>query len=111
MHYKNGREAKVGDLVIGKTYNTQDRTITGTIVSITPGIDACSALVSYVELKLISELTKLEYISPQDTIKIQGTQNHGSAGELAVLIHRFDYTHCGNLLHADDVFLSTPEVK
>ena len=103
MHYKNGREAKVGDLVIGKTYNTQNRTISGTIISITPGPDACSALVAFNELILIEDLQKREWIQANDQpVKLQGTENHGAKGKLAVINYRQDYTHCALLLHADD---------
>lgn len=45
-HYSDGTEAKVGDLVVGTTYN-QSETLEGTIVSITPGSEACNAIVQF----------------------------------------------------------------
>jgi hypothetical protein len=51
-HYKDGTEAKVGDQVIGKLYNTAG-VRAGTIVSISPGADACNAQVAFVEPVLI----------------------------------------------------------
>lgn len=53
-HYKDGTEAKVGDFVRGATYNIKDskgepREICGTLISITPGQDACNCMVAFVE--------------------------------------------------------------
>lgn len=47
MHYKNGREAKVGDVVVGKGYNVKNAkgelaTIGGVVVGITPGAGTCN---------------------------------------------------------------------
>lgn len=47
-HYKDGTEAKIGDQVVGKLYNTLG-VRAGTIVSITPGMDTCNAMVAYIE--------------------------------------------------------------
>jgi hypothetical protein len=47
MHYKNGREAKVGDPVIGTAYNTKG-VIVGRMVSITPGSASCNCTVAFV---------------------------------------------------------------
>lgn len=54
MHYKDGTEAKVGDLVKGTAYNTKDakgqpRVIVGTMLQITPGSDTCNCVVGFVE--------------------------------------------------------------
>ncbi|HAR46245.1 MAG TPA: hypothetical protein DCS05_08795 [Nitrospiraceae bacterium] len=102
MHYKNGREAKVGDKVVGTVFNTKG-IIAGTLVSLTPGTDACSAMVGFIDLE-----TDFTYPSTLQGIytpvRIQGTEQHGSAGPLAVSGYKQDYTECKNLLHAEDAF-------
>jgi hypothetical protein len=103
MHYKNGREAKVGDLVIGITYNTKG-IVSGTLLSITPGSDQCSALVGFLQTTRLDEEGKKLYSRAAQVVKVQGTQQHGSMGDLAVTEYKQDYTHCANLLHADDAF-------
>lgn len=40
MHYMNGREAKVGDSVVGK--DTDGRIFAGVLHTITPGSDTCN---------------------------------------------------------------------
>lgn len=43
-HYKNGREAKLGDEVIGQGYNVK-HPITGVVIGIKPGADTCNLTV------------------------------------------------------------------
>jgi len=43
MHYKNGREAKVGEQVVGKDSN--GNAVGGTLVEINPGSTACNGKV------------------------------------------------------------------
>lgn len=45
MHYKNGKEAKDGDLVIGRGGWTGAPLITGMIVDIFPGSGSCNATI------------------------------------------------------------------
>jgi hypothetical protein len=97
MHYRNGREAKVGDRVVGRCFNTKGL-VAGTLVSLTPGPDACSAKVGFVVLH-----TNLEGLVLLRAVAFQGTEQHGSAGPRAVAVYEEDYTECKNLLHADDV--------
>lgn len=40
MHYKNGREVKIGDQVVGKDW--QGNAVAGIVVKTTPGADACN---------------------------------------------------------------------
>lgn len=103
MHYMNGREAKVGDLVVGKTYN-RPGIISGTLVSLTPGNDSCSAKVGFLSTKIINSINNFYEISCKSSVKIQGTEQHGSAGTLAVTFYEEDYTEAKNLLHAEDAF-------
>jgi hypothetical protein len=43
MHYKNGREAKVGDQVIGRDW--KGRIISGILIAIEPGSTSCNGQV------------------------------------------------------------------
>jgi hypothetical protein len=47
MHYANGREAKVGDLVRGKGYNFKHEII-GIVVEAQPGLATCNCVVACV---------------------------------------------------------------
>ena len=112
MHYKNGRPAKVGDPVVGTTFNytAPGCTIAGTLVSCTPGPDACSAKVGMLVTVLESEhktdgsllLLGDRRIYGATPIIVQGTEQHGSAGPKAATYYVEDYTECKHLLHAED---------
>lgn len=99
MHYKNGREAKIGDLVIGETYNRKDP-VAGTLLSLTPGPDSCSAMVGFLAVHLFSDVARLGM--QMRPCLVAGTEQHGSAGLFACTTFETDYTHCGNLLHVED---------
>lgn len=102
MHYANGREAQVGDQVVGRVYNTPG-VVAGTLVSVTPGQDSCNAMVEFIAAAPPGK-TQPRMLVATEPARIQKTQQHGSAGpEVAVYLCR-DYTHCGNLLHAEDAF-------
>jgi hypothetical protein len=47
MHYKNGKEARVGDFVVGTCYNTPG-IVAGQIVSINEGSTTCNCTVAFV---------------------------------------------------------------
>lgn len=47
MHYADGQEAKLGDQVRGKPYNTPI-TVVGTVVGLVPGVDSCNLRVAFV---------------------------------------------------------------
>lgn len=47
MHYKNGREAKVGDQVVGKAYNTTE-IISGRLTYVKPDCKTCNCTIAYV---------------------------------------------------------------
>lgn len=100
MHYANGREAKVGDLVVGKTYNTGERKIAGVLLAITPGPDSCSAEVGFLHV-IAPDLVAM----PERVVAIQGDSHHGAAGRHFATVYRHDSTHCANLLHVDDVVM------
>ena len=42
MHYKNGREAKNGDLVIGKSEYQNAPVMSGLLIDINPGATSCN---------------------------------------------------------------------
>lgn len=48
-HYADGTEAKVGDQVIGRLYNSGPTLKAGVIISITPGVESCNAMVQFTE--------------------------------------------------------------
>jgi hypothetical protein len=110
MHYRNGREAKVGDRVVGRTYNEKGQ-VAGTLISLTPGQDSCSAKVGYLELVPLDraqsdefKASSVGFCGSDKIVAIQGTENHGNAGPVAVTRYREDYTHAQNLWHADDAY-------
>lgn len=47
-HYSDGTEAKVGDTVYGKPYNTPHK-VTGVVVGITPDQDECNLRVVFAQ--------------------------------------------------------------
>lgn len=60
MHYADGTEAKVGDLVKGTCYNTKDasgkdRVIAGVMLQITPGSDTCNCVVGFFDSEPVSD--------------------------------------------------------
>ena len=55
MHYKNGREAKNGDPVIGRGYNNEP--VAGTLHSIVPGTESCNCTVAVPVMGGINQLT------------------------------------------------------
>lgn len=97
MHCRNGREAKVGDAVVGTTYNTNDATISGTLISLTPGVDSCSCEVGYL-------VVQPEGSREGSPVRIAGSEKHGGDGPRVIVGWRYDYSQCSNLLHADDAF-------
>lgn len=52
MHYKNGREAKVGDLVRGKGYNFKHEII-GILIAANPQSDTCNCTVATVGISKV----------------------------------------------------------
>lgn len=57
MHYKDGTEAKVGDLVKGTTYNTTKGSVqVGVMLGITPGSAACNCRVGILQVRSAGDL-------------------------------------------------------
>lgn len=60
MHYSDGTEAKVGDLVKGTCYNTKNadgtpRVVVGEMLQITPGSETCNCQVGFFESEPVSD--------------------------------------------------------
>lgn len=102
-HYADGTEAKVGDQVAGKLYNSGPEPKAGVIISITPGAESCNAQVQFVEAKPIVDGVMPEAPrmclhgkgAPSDSHApfartVQGEQ-HGSSGPLFVIFQCADY--------------------
>ena len=87
-HYKNGREARVGDIAVGTTYNRPGRQI-GVIVGITPGTDSCDVRLctEFAHLQVLPDLAVLAP-RPYDYTKVPASS--------------FDYTAAKDLLHIED---------
>lgn len=45
-HYKDGTEAKVGDIIKGKPYNTPHEVV-GVVVRVTPDSESCNLVVAF----------------------------------------------------------------
>ncbi len=106
-HYKDGTEAKVGDQVIGKLFNT-DGIRAGTIISITPGSESCNAQVQFTEAAMYGSSDKVPrmalcaggaLVPPRD---VQGV-NHGTEGPVFQLFTCVDYCDVSGLTRADRV--------
>jgi hypothetical protein len=110
-HYKDGSEAKVGDQVVGKLYNSGPELKAGVIISITLGVESCNAMVQFTEARPLEDEIKLPEAprmavfaersasassSPNDAPRaaltrfIKGEQ-HGSSGPRFVLFTCADY--------------------
>jgi hypothetical protein len=100
-HYSNGIEAKIGDSVIGKLYNTENIRA-GIIVSITPDVETCNAQVQFTVAVPVEESGHVA--TPRMTIFDQpgdGTANprcrrvrtrsHGYDGPWFVMFECADY--------------------
>ncbi len=53
-HYADGTEAKVGDQVIAPVFNSGGPKA-GVIISITPGVESCNALIQFAETRKKTE--------------------------------------------------------
>lgn len=100
-HYKDGSEAKVGDQVIGKLYNSGPEPKAGVIISITPGAESCNAMVQFTEAVAVEadpggEDPKPPRMAVRDANQlalrrtVRGEQ-HGSAGGTFELFTCADY--------------------
>ncbi len=105
-HYKDGTEARVGDQVFGKLYNTPG-VRAGTIVSITPGVESCNAMVGFLvavtdeyldttvnrAAGAATRMAVVDDLAKADTVRARVTKPlaHGSTGEPYKLVECADY--------------------
>lgn len=98
-HYADGTEAKVGDQVVGKLYNTPGKRA-GTIISITPGVESCNAMVGFlVPVGLPTDGGTLPRMAVHDgdaadsrpRSRRMRPQSHGSVGDPYTLVECADY--------------------
>lgn len=103
-HYKDGTEAKVGDQVIGRLYNSGPEPKAGVIVSITPGAESCNAMVQFAEAVKRepgaasdmpgAPLPRMMIIDPKTGVpnfRVAKGEAHGSAGDEFAIFTCADY--------------------
>ncbi len=90
-HYRDGTEAKVGDLVRGVSYNREKRQIVGTIIQITPGVETCNCMVAFASIKPLPKLP--DDAKPwHELLPAFGARcTYHSDGHLSVVLHDVDY--------------------
>ncbi len=84
MHYKNGREAKVGDWVIGKTHNSGERLRVGYVKELMPEGGTCN-------VKMHVWLSGFDYCGGEST-PLRPYETRGEE----------DYAYTANLTHVLD---------
>jgi len=72
MHYKNGKEAKVGDLVVGTDYNGLP--VAGVVVKQLSGSDTCNLYVVPVTPHAQVTLTAKECVLHADAMSVQACE-------------------------------------
>lgn len=92
-HYKDGSEAKVGDQVVGKLYNSGPEPKAGVIISITPGAESCNAMVQFTEVRALDGAVMPEaprMALPAGSRQLKG-EAHGSSGPEFIAFPCADY--------------------
>lgn len=99
MHYKDGTEAKVGDLVKGTTYNTPKGSVqVGVMLGITAGSSACNCRVGIVQVRPVGDLV-LPFGRPAGS---QGPDDKGSPHVMALRTGEGDFQlHHEGVVFAD----------
>ena len=87
-HYADGTIAKVGDQVVGVLFNSGPAPHAGTIISITPGVESCNAMVQFTEVVPVGELRPRMAVGDPRRVK---TEAHGSSGPEADVYTCADY--------------------
>lgn len=111
-HYADGTEAKVGDQVHGHLANTPGE-VAGVIVSITPGSEACNAMVQFALVQryedgpgsprmAVSFSTEDDGLGPRGGSRktfSRGVKplNHGSDGDTNIVFTCCDYADVNKL--------------
>ena len=101
MHYKDGTEAKVGDLVKGTVYNTKTADgspaiIVGVMLGITPGSSACNCRVGVLRSEPLPGLAL-----PPEVFAIRTHEGealvHKEHDGATLLRMKVDYSQCDHL--------------
>jgi hypothetical protein len=100
-HYKDIREARVGDSVQGVTNNLGGRTVVGTILSLTPGSESANCQVGFLDTVLAKEFTGWQ----------AGALFRNQSGELYMLIPKVDYADIRNLQKIGAAVTQAPAMK
>lgn len=105
MHYKDGTQAMVGDLVKGTCYNTKG-VIVGVMLGITPGATACNCRVGVLMQRPLGD-NVLPYgseASPHVAAVITGegyaiVHREGAGADMRALLigAKVDYSQCDHL--------------
>jgi hypothetical protein len=98
MHYKNGREAKVGDPVIGTGYNIKG-VIAGIVAGLTPGSDTCNIRVLTLQQ---SEAVSLAGLSAHVHSEYIGTDEGKPEYETSLYRTVTEHGAVSSFLHAED---------
>lgn len=111
-HYKDGTVAKVGDQVFGKLYNTPG-VRAGTIISITPGVESCNAMVGFLMTVPLVTTGGEDQTSTPPRMSVAAsdglpkpprrtrTEQHGSAGPEVHVYECIDYCAANELTKVD----------
>lgn len=111
MHYKNGRQAKAGDPVVGTTYNRQGVQV-GIVVGITPGMDTCNCRVAICDTSFAAgrvnaeQVIKIESAQMDSKSRVHKEFQEDGLYAVALLTPVIDYSECKALLHAEDALLA-----
>ena len=93
MHYKNGRECKVGDTVIGTTHNSEQKLRLGVVVRLMPEQGPCNV-----------RLLLLNSHEPRGNgIPFAETTTHYDGKPIRIATG-FDYADVAQLAHVEDCF-------
>lgn len=128
MHYANGREAHLGDLVVGTAYNSltaesiaantaasfsEDpslrppnvlKPLCGALVKIVPDVESCNAEIEWIEsTDLPSAEMTIHQLRPRMAVDEATLSVTGAGVRLSWRCR--DFTHVGALLHVEDVAL------
>lgn len=100
-HYSDGTEARIGDLVVGKPYNTP-RVVAGVVMSVTPKAESCNLQVAFtdeVEIDkhygaLAAVPAQKGFVGDQTRVWLAPKTDYGET-KAFTLIHREGMEHVG----------------
>ncbi len=102
MHYKNGKESKLGDLVVGPTHNSDHKLRIGRVLELMPKQGPCN-----LRLMVIGTPTGLMVGQEKD---IEATRFHGGKIIRTMTVHNFglevaeDFADCKDLVTVLDAY-------